>query len=53
MSIGHGIVIDTVQTIVKERCFATLSENTKIVLAGLGSDAGVIGAVALAITESK
>lgn len=53
VSIGHGIVIDTVQAIVKERCFKTLSENTKIVLAGLGNDAGVIGAVALAITESK
>ncbi len=30
-----------------------MSENTKIVLAALGNDAGVKGAIALAIMESK
>lgn len=53
VAIGEKVIIDTVKSVVKERCFATLSENTKIVLAGLGREAGVIGAVALAITESK
>lgn len=47
------IVFSKVKEVVKKRCFATLSENTKIVPAKLGTDAGVIGAVALAIIESK
>lgn len=53
VSMGGKIVFDTVEAVVKERCFAILSENTKIRPAALGTEAGVIGAVALAIMESK
>lgn len=59
VAIGGGvskageIVFDKVKEVVKKRCFTTLSENTKILPAELGTDAGVIGAVALAIIESK
>jgi glucokinase len=47
------IVFDKVQEVVNKRCFKNMSEACKIVPAGLGTDAGVIGAVALAIMESK
>lgn len=53
VSKGGQIVFDKVRAIVDERCFKAISESCKIVPAGLGTDAGVIGAVALAITESK
>jgi glucokinase len=53
VSKGGHIVFDKVKEVVKERCFKAIAENCKIVPAGLGTDAGVIGAVALAITESK
>lgn len=53
VSMGGKIVFDTVEAVVKERCFAVLSENTKILPAALGTEAGVIGAVALAIMENK
>jgi glucokinase len=49
---GGSIVFDKVREVVKERCFETMANSCKIVPAGLGTDAGVIGAVALAITES-
>ena len=45
--------VDKVKEVVNKRCFQSMSESCKIVPAGLGSDAGVIGAVALAILESK
>lgn len=47
------IVFDKVKEVVNKRCFKTLAESTKILPAELGTDAGVIGAVALAIIESK
>lgn len=47
------ILFDKVREIVKERALKTMSEFCKIVPAGLGTDAGVMGAVALAIVESK
>ncbi|MBK1811774.1 ROK family protein [Clostridium sp. YIM B02505] len=47
------IVFDKVQEVVNKRCFKNMSEACKIVPAGLGTDAGVIGAVGLAIMESK
>ncbi len=53
VSKGGDIVFSKVKSVVKQRCFPTLSENTKIIPAKLGTDAGVIGAVALAIIESK
>lgn len=53
VSKAGDIVFSKVKEVVKQRCFPTLSENTKIVPAKLGTDAGVIGAVALAIIESK
>jgi glucokinase len=59
ITIGGGvskagkIVFDKVQEVVNIRCFKNMAEACKIVPAGLGTDAGVIGAVALAIMESK
>jgi glucokinase len=53
VSKGGEIVFDRVREVVNERCFKSMAESCKIVPAGLGTDAGVIGAVALAITESR
>ncbi|GIM29233.1 glucokinase [Clostridium polyendosporum] len=53
VSKGGKIVFDKVNEVVKERCFKSMAKNTKIVPAALGTDAGVIGAVALALIESK
>lgn len=53
VSKGGDIVFERVQQVVNERCFKAMAEACKIVPAGLGTDAGVIGAVALAIMESK
>lgn len=53
VSKGGDIVFEKVEEVVKERCFDTMAASCKIVPAGLGTDAGVIGAVALAIMESK
>jgi glucokinase len=47
------VLFDKVQQVVNKRCFKSMSENCKIVPAGLGTDAGVMGAVALALLESK
>ena len=47
------IVFQKVREVVNTRCFKTMAENCKILPAGLGTDAGVIGAVALAIMESE
>ncbi|SMC28922.1 glucokinase [Clostridium acidisoli DSM 12555] len=49
---GGSIVFEKVREVVKERCFDSMANSCKIAPAGLGTDAGVIGAVALAITES-
>jgi glucokinase len=53
VSEGDSMVIDEVKRVVKKRCFKIISENTKICRAELGTNAGVIGAAALAILESK
>ena len=53
VSKGGTIVFNKVQEVVEQRCFRAMWENTKIVPAALGTDAGVIGAVALAIMESN
>ncbi|MDD3225343.1 MAG: ROK family protein [Clostridium sp.] len=47
------IVFDKVREVVNTRCFDSMAQSCEIVPAGLGTDAGVIGAIALAITESK
>ncbi len=52
VSKGGDIVFDKVKEVVNNRCFKVMSESTKIVPAALGIDAGVIGAVSLAIMES-
>jgi glucokinase len=57
--IGGGVsqvgepLFDKVKQVVNKRCFKAMSENCKIVPAALGTNAGVIGAVALALMESK
>ena len=47
------ILFNKVREVVKKRCFKSMAEACEIVPAGLGTDAGVMGAVALAILESK
>ncbi|MBW6411480.1 ROK family protein [Clostridium weizhouense] len=47
------VVFDTVRKVVNKRCFKSMAEAVKIVPAGLGTDAGVIGAVALALLETE
>ncbi|PJI08806.1 MULTISPECIES: ROK family protein [Clostridium] len=53
VSKGGNIVFEKVREVVNTRCFDSMAASCKIVPAGLGTDAGVIGAVALAILESK
>lgn len=53
VSNAGSVVFDKVNEVASARSFKMLYENTKITHAKLGTDAGVIGAVALAITESK
>lgn len=53
VSKAGDIVFDTVKKVVNKRCFKSMVESCEIVPAGLGSDAGVVGAVALAIIESR
>jgi len=48
-----SVLFDKVKEVVNKRCFKAMSEFCKIVPAGLGTDAGVMGAVALALLESK
>ena len=52
VSHGGSIVFDKVNEVVKQRCFESMANSCLIVPAGLGTDSGVIGAVALAITEA-
>lgn len=52
VSKGGQIVFDKVKEVVNKRCFKAMSEFCKIVPAKLGTDAGVLGAVALALLES-
>ena len=53
VSKAGDIVFEIVKEVVNKRCFKTMAEHCKILPAGLGTDAGVIGAVALALMESK
>lgn len=53
VSNGGNIVFEKVQQVVNQRCFQVMAENCRIVPAKLGNDAGVIGAVSLAIMEVK
>ena len=53
VSKAGDIVFDTVKKVINKRCFKSMAESCEIVPAGLGSDAGVVGAVALAIIESR
>lgn len=53
VSKAGDVVFDTVKKVVNKRCFKSMAESCEIVPAGLGSDAGVVGAVALAIIESR
>jgi len=53
VSKGGQIVFDKIREVVDTRCFKSMAESCRIVPAGLGTDAGVLGAVALAIIESK
>lgn len=43
------IVIDSINKVVEKRCFKNMASSCSIVTAKLGSDAGVMGAVALAL----
>lgn len=52
VSKGGSIVFEKVQEVVNKRCFKAMSDYCKIVPAALGTDAGVVGAVALALLES-
>ncbi len=52
VSKGGEIVFQRVKEVVKNRALRPMN-NCKIVPAGLGTDAGVFGAVAVAITESR
>ena len=47
------ILFDKVRQVVNKRCFKNMAEACEIVPAGLGTNAGVVGAVALAILESQ
>lgn len=53
VSEGGNIVVDKVKEVVEKRCFRVISENTKILRAELGTNAGVIGAAALVILQSR
>lgn len=53
VSKAGDIVFEKIQTEVDKRCFKSMANSCRIVPAGLGTDAGVIGAVALAIMESR
>jgi glucokinase len=53
VSMAGEIVFNKINEVVKERCFKEMAAGCRIVPAGLGTDAGMIGAAALAITESE
>lgn len=52
VSKAGDVIFDTVKEVVKERGLKTITTGCEIVPAKLGTDAGVIGAVALAILQS-
>ena len=47
VSKGGDIVFKKVQEVVNKRCFKSMAESTKIVPAGLGTDAGLMGQLLL------
>lgn len=51
VSKGGQIVFDKVKSVVKKRCFDTMARSCKIVPAALDTNAGVVGAAALAMME--
>lgn len=53
VSKGGKIVFDAVRKVVKERSLKAMADNCRIEPAKLGGDAGVAGAVALALSEIK
>lgn len=53
VSKAGDVVFDTIKKVVDRRCFKIMADNCKVLPAGLGADAGVIGAVGLAIMESR
>lgn len=53
VSKNGAVIFEKVKEVVGKRCFPSMVESCRIVGAGLGTDAGVIGAVALAIVESN
>ncbi|SFD43551.1 ROK family protein [Clostridium uliginosum] len=53
VSKAGDIVFETIRKVVDKRCFKSMAASVKIVPAGLGTDAGVIGAVALALLETQ
>lgn len=53
VSKAGDVVFDTVRKVVDKRCFKSMAESVKIVPAGLGTDAGLIGSVALALLETQ
>lgn len=53
VSQAGDIVFDKVREVVNMRCFKAMAEGCRILPAALGTKAGVMGAVALALLESK
>lgn len=53
VSKAGSLVFEKVRKVVNKRCFKAMAESVKIVPAGLGTDAGVLGAVALALVEGE
>lgn len=53
VSKNGDVIFNKVSEVVNKRCFKSMADSCRIVPAALGTDAGVIGAVALAIIESK
>ena len=53
VSKGGDIVFEQVKEVVNTRCLKAMAESCRIVPAGLGTEAWVMGAVALAVIESK
>lgn len=53
VSSAGDIVFNVVKEVVNNRCFNAMAENTKIVPSALKSNAGVMGAAALAMMESS
>ncbi|MGL4760251.1 MAG: ROK family protein [Sarcina sp.] len=50
---GGDIIFEIIEEEMKERCLSTIKKNCKVRPAKLGGKAGVLGAIALAVVESK